>query len=71
MAALIDERPLWPHDERPPGSDLTRPTAYVIEMTVVGNLRNTGPDAVVRAVKQGLSPDEFIEQIEGTTKVAT
>lgn len=63
--ALIDERPLWPHDDRPPSSDLTRPLAYVTEMTAIGVQLGTGPDAVVQAVKQGLSPAEFIQQVEG------
>jgi hypothetical protein len=65
MMALIDERPLWPHDARPPSNDdLTRPAAYVVEMTAVGFARNAGPEAIVRAVKQGLSPCEFIRQIK-------
>jgi hypothetical protein len=66
MNALFDDdAPLWPHDDRPPGSDLTRPTAYVVEMTAVGFARNSGPEAIVQAVRQGLSPCEFIQQIEG------
>jgi hypothetical protein len=65
MNALIDERPLWPHDDRPPTNDLTRPAAYVVEMTAVGFARDAGPEAIVQAVKQGLSPCEFIQQIEG------
>jgi hypothetical protein len=66
MRDVDDGAPFWPNDQKPPMTKpFSRPKTYVLEMTVIGVAHNTGPDAIVAAVREGLSPDEFKCLIKG------